>query len=957
MGQPEGNNENTATQLAQAFGYTTDIGEPLTENNDSPLAGDEVRSNFWERSNLSEPIVVRQIAAFHGCCTSGDRFEFKSTTGSNLGGFNHDPLYGQTILPLKASGQGGGKAELVWNNANQPFQITAANYSSNTTGNLGIRTWPVIDRDGEVVRDAWYVIQDFVQGGCGSGSANCDYNDNVYLITNIVPQGERDTEPPAAPAGLSATLQVDGDVILTWDANTEDDLAGYDVERATSTAGPWTKLNASLLTTTTFVDTNPPSALNVYYRVVAVDQVSNRSTPSELASVSTSDDPDGPEPGYGEIIRFNAGGPAVTTSGIDWAEDQFFVGGKSYTNPNVTSIAGTDDDVLYLTERSATANLEPFDYEIPVANGTYEVRLHLAEIWFGAPNSGPAGAGNRVFSVTAEGEPFLTDYDIFAEVGTTTAVIETATVEVTDGVLDLAFTATVNQPKVSAIEVLEILDGEVPAATDTVRINTGGPEQSVDGTVWSACSSLTNCNGWVSGGFAYTEMQTIADVPANTNQTIFHSEWTGGAAGPAGTIVPVGERAFGFDIPVTDGSYVVRLHFAELNKYEPGARIFDVVLEGQTVLDGLDLFAQVGVHTATVFEFPVVVTDGVVTIDFIHQVENAKISAIEILPSTGPGTPEPEPEDPAGPDPDPGTASATMSITATGEINASGYGSGTFVLVNTGDQVIESFRLDLTDAVFEDMVFDPAGTAGDIVARDFTVDSTDGGQIAVSSHTFSAGTADDGYRILDVDFDAFPAGTTLTFSVDLDPATIKGTEAPGPNDSGSVSGLEMIGGEVVLGFEDGLERSGILFAIDGSPAGSRAFVADDPPQAPTLAVTGLSSPATTDVTTPTVTVTGPAGATVRLVVMEGGLFLPTQDDIVVDGVIAPDPSELDAYLVNSLVAVRHHEAVIGAGGSVDIEVVLSDMGNGAGINTIVGAIVGEGGVTGAISDPFVLKIG
>lgn len=631
MSAPEGNNENTATQIAQAFGYGTDLGEPLTEQNSSPLAGDEVRSAFWERQNPNQPVVVRQLVALHGCCTSADRFEFRSVAGGNVGGFNHDPLYGQTILPPKVANQGGGPGELIWNTSatNQPFQITAANYTTNTTGNLGIRTWPVVDRHGDVVPDAWFVIQDFVQNGCGSGSANCDYQDNIYLITNIVPQGQRDTTPPPVPTGLEAELD-DGAVTVTWGAVDAADLAGYDVQRATSTSGPWTKLNGGLLTSTSFTDTAPPTAPAVHYRVVAEDRVGNRSAPSSSVAVATTTEPEEP-PVDDEVIRINAGGPEVTTGGVTWSADQHFSGGKSYTNGAVTAIAGTDDDVLYLTERSATSNLGSFAYDIPVEDGTYEVRLHLAEIYWGATNGGAGGTGQRVFSVAAEGEPFLTNYDLNAEVAPMTAVVETTEVSVTDGVLDLDFTASVNQPKVSAIEV-ERVGGAVGAGPDTVRINTGGPSQTVAGTVWSGCTAVNACNGWVSGGFAYSQATPISGVPAGMNATIFQSEWTGGQAGPAGTIVPIGQRAFGFDVPVGNGGYLVRLHFAELNKPQPGTRVFDVELEGELVLDGLDLTAEDGLGTATVREFPIVVTDGVVTIDFIRQIENAKISAIEIVP-------------------------------------------------------------------------------------------------------------------------------------------------------------------------------------------------------------------------------------------------------------------------------------------------------------------------------------
>jgi hypothetical protein len=111
---------------------------------------------------------------------------------------------------------------------------------------------------------------------------------------------------------------------------------------------------------------------------------------------------------------------------------------------------------------------------------------------------------------------------------------------------------------------------------------------------------------------------------------MFRSEWTGGASG---TAVPVGSRAFGFDVPVSNGNYRVRLYFVELNKTGAGQRVFDVNLEGGTVLSRFDVWrAAGGIDRAISRTFDVTVTDGNVDIDFIRQVENAKVSAVEIIP-------------------------------------------------------------------------------------------------------------------------------------------------------------------------------------------------------------------------------------------------------------------------------------------------------------------------------------
>ena len=168
-----------------------------------------------------------------------------------------------------------------------------------------------------------------------------------------------------------------------------------------------------------------------------------------------------------------------------WGLDAYFAGGLARTRPEVGAIAGTDDDALYLTQRRGDARGKPgeFRYAIPVPEaGTYRVRLHFAEIYWGAPGGAPGGdtgpEGQRVFSVEAEGTPKLVDYDIVADVGPATAVVKQFAVPVTDGELDLRFAATRDQPMVAAIEVLGEPIGErwvdVNKKTRTVRLMVGG---------------------------------------------------------------------------------------------------------------------------------------------------------------------------------------------------------------------------------------------------------------------------------------------------------------------------------------------------------------------------------------------------------------------------------------------------------------------------------------------------
>ena len=188
MERPEGNSEVNLQQIVDAFGYTTDIGlqgERLSETPDSPLAGDEVRSKLWERADPSEVVYVREIAAYHGCC---DEENFIEITGPGGGRFFHAASYAQSVLPLIAEGSGPAQMSVRPTSA---FEIVVGaaddNYTTNTEGNLGVRLWPAKDRAGELIPNTYIIAEDYVQSGCGQGFANCDYQDNVFLITNVQP--------------------------------------------------------------------------------------------------------------------------------------------------------------------------------------------------------------------------------------------------------------------------------------------------------------------------------------------------------------------------------------------------------------------------------------------------------------------------------------------------------------------------------------------------------------------------------------------------------------------------------------------------------------------------------------------------------------------------------------------------------------------------------------------------
>ncbi|NHA68536.1 hypothetical protein [Phycicoccus flavus] len=172
--------------------------------------------------------------------------------------------------------------------------------------------------------------------GVGAGSPTAvpptgytDYGSlGTYGLTaRFTPATTADTTPPAAPTGLTATAS--GDVVaLSWTANTEPDLAGYTVARASTAAGPFTTLAST--TSPSFTDTAPLAGTNVY-RVTASDTAGNVSAPSAPATVDRTPPSSGTvADGELAVVGVVTGTVADTRSadGVGQAVDEVSSGGK-----------------------------------------------------------------------------------------------------------------------------------------------------------------------------------------------------------------------------------------------------------------------------------------------------------------------------------------------------------------------------------------------------------------------------------------------------------------------------------------------------------------------------------------------------------------------------------------------------------------------------------------------------
>ena len=157
------------------------------------------------------------------------------------------------------------------------------------------------------------------------------------------------------------------------------------------------------------------------------------------------------------VLRINSGGGQVLRGGDTFSADTYFDTGDTMDRPQ------TDLEDPFRTFRYSPSQV--MGYDIPLSDGEYTVRLHFAELWFGATDGGSGGKGSRVFDVRLEGKLVEDNLDVFAQAGAESVLTKTYSVNVTDGQLDIDFSSLASDggtrhPIVNAIEILKIEDGD-----------------------------------------------------------------------------------------------------------------------------------------------------------------------------------------------------------------------------------------------------------------------------------------------------------------------------------------------------------------------------------------------------------------------------------------------------------------------------------------------------------------
>ena len=235
----------------------------------------------------------------------------------------------------------------------------------------------------------------------------------------------------------------------------------------------------------------------------------------------------------------------------------------------------------------------------PIATDRIDLR------WNAASDVGNGLAGYRVFR---DGLPIATTTAIQYPV---TGLTASTAYGFAVAAFDRATPANVS-PTSAAVPATTL----ATAAPFALRINAAGPAY-VDG----AGNSWAADTGFNAGSTAnYGSGQAITGT---SDPTLYRTERWDAAGAP--------ELSYAFTVP--NGSYLVRLHFAEnySGAFGVGRRVFSVQAEGQTVLSNVDIYAAVGGHAALVRSFNALVADGQLNLTFVHGVENPLVNAIEVI--------------------------------------------------------------------------------------------------------------------------------------------------------------------------------------------------------------------------------------------------------------------------------------------------------------------------------------
>ena len=324
-------------------------------------------------------------------------------------------------------------------------------------------------------------------------------------------------------------------------------------------------------------------------------------------------------------VAINAGGSAATGGWL--ADTDFIVSGGSgiehvNSSINTTKVSNPAPQAVYQTQRFAK-NLT-YTVATLVPHATYSLRLHFVESYFTL-------SGKRVFNVALNGQPALTNFDVFqAAGGANIAIVEQFNVTAdASGKIAIAMTGIVNYASIAGIEASTVLSSPTPApaASPIIELNAGGGSAGK----WLS-DQYYAVTGW-NGTATVSNSIDTSKVPDPGPQSVYQTQRYA--------------NSLTYTVPsLTAGAqYTVRLHFVESWWTAVNKRLFNVTINGSTVLTNFDIYRTAGgQNIAIVAVYPTVADQtGSIVVKMTASVDNAAIAGIEVLTPGTLASPTPSP--------------------------------------------------------------------------------------------------------------------------------------------------------------------------------------------------------------------------------------------------------------------------------------------------------------------------
>jgi fibronectin type 3 domain-containing protein len=378
---------------------------------------------------------------------------------------------------------------------------------------------------------------------------------------------------PSPVTGLTASQVYSNAVQLNWTASATAGVT-YNIYASTN---PAAKLDLSTLieqnaSATSFLAGGLNPGTTYHFTVLA----SNWGGESSNTTVQATTSPVGNSTG----VQMSAGSYAVGS----YISSQYVLGGNTnyhYGNVvNTSLVANPAPAEVYTTERWGAAAWTITGLN-PLAG--YNVRLHFVEAAYKA-------AGQRNFNVSINSALVLNNFDIFAAAGAANTAVtqEFYTQADENGIIELQTlmgTTSVGDlnPTITAIEI-------IPTSTSNP------PVGSAVGATPGTTTDLA-----IASGAPVATGKFVADEDFNGGDSNAPYPYTATVALNANS-APQGVYDYERYVPFTyiltglfaDAPYTVNLHFAEMYWTGPGDRIFNVVINGNTVLPSLDVYKVAG---------------------------------------------------------------------------------------------------------------------------------------------------------------------------------------------------------------------------------------------------------------------------------------------------------------------------------------------------------------------------